>query len=197
MATSDIKSFAGGGSAEALSQAEYELLTSIRANGFPAGILPRVQLNKVLRQLSLVAAALAKYTADTTGSNVVDNGDVDALATLLSLAVGTTAAGVNGGLLPVDTVTGTSYTLLASDLNRCKRFTNAATITVTVPAGTGIIPSFNCVLRQAGSGLLNVVAGSGVTVTTPTTLGAAGQHASLFIHKVGTDLWDLTGDLAI
>ena len=195
MATSDIKSFAGGGSAEVLSQAEYELLTSIRANGFPAGILPRVQLNKVLRQLSLVAAALAKYTADTTGSNVVDDGDVDALATLLSLAVGTTAAGVNGGLLPVDTVTGTSYTLLASDLNRCKRFTNAAAITVTVPAGTGIIPSFNCVLRQAGAGLITVVE-SGTTVTTPTTRVSAGQHASLFLHKVGTDLWDLTGDLA-
>lgn len=191
MATSEIKPIANGAGAGVLSQAEYELLLGTTlANGLAPGILPRVWINKILRQTSVLAAALAKYAADTTGVNVVDNGDVDALAALFGSAVSTTS-----GLLPVDTVTGASYTLVAADLNRCKRFTSASAITVTVPAGVGIIPGFNCILRQAGAGLITVN-DSAVDITTPTTLVSSGQNASLFLHKVGTDLWDLTGDLA-
>lgn len=99
MATNEIKSFAGGAGATVLSQAEYELLTTIIANGFQHGLLPAAQLNKVLRQLSLVSSAVSQYIAETTGTDVLDNGDVGALRDLLTLAVSITAGPIGASTL--------------------------------------------------------------------------------------------------
>lgn len=99
MAVNNIKSFAGSGTATVLSQAEYELLTSIIADGFQQGLLPATHLNKVLRQLSLVSAAVAQYVADTTGTDILDDGDVPALRDLITQAVSITAGPIGASTL--------------------------------------------------------------------------------------------------
>jgi hypothetical protein len=197
VATSEIRSFAGASGAFVLSQAEYDLLTAVQSHGFPSGILPGVQLNKVLRQLSLVAAALAKYAANTTGTNVVDNGDVDGLVALIQLAVSTTAAGApSGGFLPFDNVATTTYTLQPTDIGKKKRFTHASGCNVTVPTGTSLIQGFTVDLYCASvSGILTVSGGDAFNIPTGASLEATDFGSSIALHKVGAAEWDVVGDL--
>jgi hypothetical protein len=50
-------------------------------------------------------------------------------------------------------------------------------------------------VRQAGAGQTTIVAGSGVTITTPETLKLRKQHATATLVKISTDGWELMGDL--
>lgn len=108
----------------------------------------------------------------------------------------------NGGAptIPAMTIndqTGTSYTLALTDKENYVRISNAAACTITVaPDATVAFPLGSSVyIRQAGAGQLTIAAGSGVTINTPETLKARRQHSSLSLVRVGTDTWDLTGDL--
>jgi hypothetical protein len=98
------------------------------------------------------------------------------------------------GFSEIETVAGTSYTLTDADIGKTLRFTSASAVSVTAPSGLatwGLIR-----MRQAGAGLVTVVAGPGVTVTSPATLAASGQHASLTLHVTSSTVYDLSGDVA-
>lgn len=58
--------------------------------------------------------------------------------------------------------TGTTYTILTSDLGKIIVITNAGAITVTIPTGLG--SGFNCIVRQGGAGQITF-ANSGTTLT--------------------------------
>jgi len=73
-AENDFFPFAVGESANVLTQAEYAAETGLLQNGFSAGIAPSVQLNKVWRQSSIMAAVIAQFIAERTGENVIDDG---------------------------------------------------------------------------------------------------------------------------
>lgn len=75
MAKNDLKIFAGGSSANVVTQAEYEALASL-INGFSTGVAQSKQLNKVWRQSSFVAAMIGLFTAHNSGEDVLDDGDV-------------------------------------------------------------------------------------------------------------------------
>lgn len=93
---------------------------------------------------------------------------------------------------------GATKTLTEADSLSVVRFTGASAVTLTVPANTteAIRTGTTFRLRQAGTGLLSVAPEVGVTVNSRASLNAAGQHASLVLVKVGTDEWDLSGDIA-
>ena len=76
--TTDILQFAGGGSANVLTQAQYAALTTILADGFSTGTALAPQLNKVWRQSSFIASGLANFIANR-GINVPDDGNLTAL----------------------------------------------------------------------------------------------------------------------
>lgn len=97
----------------------------------------------------------------------------------------------------VNNQTGTSYSLVASDDNAVVRCSNAATVTVTVPANSSVqFPVGTIVqLRQVSSGQVVVSPGSGVTVNTPETLNTRKQGSTVALMKVATDEWDMTGDM--
>lgn len=103
-------------------------------------------------------------------------------------------------LLPVRTVTGTADTLVLADHSKVVRTTGSSAVAVTIPTNASVALAVGSVvtLRQAGSGALTITAAGGVTLNTPTghTAGARAQGSTLAIHKVATDEWDLTGDLA-
>lgn len=61
----------------------------------------------------------------------------------------------------VNTQSGTSYTLQASDNGKIVEFTNSAAVTVTLPSGLGT--TFMCVIRQNGTGDVSITA-SGTTI---------------------------------
>jgi hypothetical protein len=87
MATNDFQTFAAGGGANVLTQAQYLALTSILANGFSAGVAPSAQLNKVWRQSSIMSAVLAQFTSDYSGQNSTDDGTTATLETNLIAAI--------------------------------------------------------------------------------------------------------------
>ncbi|MDP0858907.1 phage tail protein, partial [Klebsiella pneumoniae] len=60
MPTNDIKAFAAAGGANVLTQAEYLALAAL-STGFTSGKASAKEVNKALRQATLVAAALAQF----------------------------------------------------------------------------------------------------------------------------------------
>lgn len=90
-----------------------------------------------------------------------------------------------------------SYTLALTDAGQYVRVTVSSANNVTVPAESSVnFPiGTQITIRQAGAGQTTIVEGTGVTVTTPETLKLRGQHSTATLVKVGSDLWDLMGDL--
>ncbi len=86
-ATNDFQSIAGGSGANVLTQAEYLALTTILANGMTSGIVPSNQMNKMLRQCSIIAAMVAQLIADATGQNATDDGTTATLEANLARAI--------------------------------------------------------------------------------------------------------------
>ncbi|ALK30469.1 gp53-like domain-containing protein [Burkholderia plantarii] len=86
MVKNDFKAFATGDDANVLSQQDYEALVA-RSSGFQSGIAQSAQMNKVLRQSSIMAAVLAQFIVDQAGKDAIDNGSVDTLVENLKAAI--------------------------------------------------------------------------------------------------------------
>lgn len=86
MAKNDLKLFAGGSSANVMTQAEYEAFQSL-VNGFSTGVAQSKQLNKVWRQSSFSAAMIGLFTSLNANEDVLDDGNVDAFAEKFARAI--------------------------------------------------------------------------------------------------------------
>lgn len=82
MAKNDFKAFATSKNANVMSQEEWEALPAL-LSGFTAGKASSAQVNKVIRQASFIAAALAQFVSDKTQRDVLDNGDLPGFVELL------------------------------------------------------------------------------------------------------------------
>ncbi|HEJ8623019.1 TPA: hypothetical protein SMK09_004892 [Klebsiella michiganensis] len=80
MPTNDFKAFATGNSANVISQADYLALAAL-VSGFSSGKASSAQVNKALRQATVMANVLAQFIADSANVDVLDNGNT---ATILS-----------------------------------------------------------------------------------------------------------------
>lgn len=96
MPTNDFKALATGAGANVITQAEFDALAAtLIANGFTSGVVPSAQFNKILRQTSSVAAAVAQFIADNQAGDVLDDGDTEGFAAKFLAALngsGTTEA---------------------------------------------------------------------------------------------------------
>lgn len=88
MATNDFKPFAIGSGANVTSQADYEALAAL-ITGFQSGKASSAQINKSIRQSSVMAYVLAQFISDSTANDVLDNGTPDTI--LANLKSGLTA----------------------------------------------------------------------------------------------------------
>ncbi len=104
-------------------------------------------------------------------------------------------------LVGINNQSGTTYTLAAIDRTRVTRLTNAAAVTVTVPLNATVAIPIGSVIaaRQVGAGEVTFTPTGGVTVNVPAGYQAktARVGATVALHKVATDEWDLTGDLKV
>ncbi|EPA4097856.1 hypothetical protein ACQ0OH_002140 [Escherichia coli] len=82
MAKNDFKAFATDRNANVISQEEWEALPAL-LSGFTAGKASSAQVNKVIRQASFIAAALAQFVSDKTQRDVLDNGELPGFVELL------------------------------------------------------------------------------------------------------------------
>ncbi|WP_241496017.1 hypothetical protein [Paraburkholderia monticola] len=117
MATNDFQTFAAGGGANVLTQAQYLALSSILANGFSAGVAPSAQLNKVWRQSSIMSAVLGQLIVNTTGQNATDDGTTATLLTNLINAISANSESVIGGVrnLAMNIATASASATLTAD----------------------------------------------------------------------------------
>lgn len=104
--TNDYKAFANGVGANALTPSAWAALTTLLNNGFQTGNANSSQFNTLLRQVSVIAAAVAQLVANA-GINAVDDGSI----TTNNYAI---TAAINPGMQFAGTVGGTSDAITAT-----------------------------------------------------------------------------------
>ena len=88
----------------------------------------------------------------------------------------------------------TSITLADGMNNTVVRCTAATAVTVTVPST--LTAGFSCMVIQAGAGQVTFAAGSGTTLNSfGALLKTAGQHAPASLIRVGSGVYNLSGNL--
>lgn len=133
-----------------------------------------------------------------------------AAARLNFVGAGVTATDAGGGEITV-TIPGASlppltinsqasdYTLVLGDAGAYIRMTSASANELEVPENSSVAFPVGTVIqvRQAGAGQTSIVAAAGVTINTAETLLLRKQGSTAALIKVGTNSWDLTGDLEL
>ncbi|EKS7780390.1 tail fiber protein [Edwardsiella piscicida] len=118
MAKNDFKSFATAENANVTSQADWEALPAL-LSGFTVGKASSAQVNKALRQASFIAAALAQYTANKSGQDVLDDGDIAGFIAKMAAAFGKDYQALDATL--------TTLSGLATGANKLPYFTGTDT----------------------------------------------------------------------
>jgi len=96
----------------------------------------------------------------------------------------------------VNTQTGTSYSLTASDNGKIITMNNGATSTVTIIGGLPI--GFNATIIQLGAGSVGFTSASGVTLNSfASSLNMAGQHGAAAVISYATNIFNLSGTLTV
>ena len=96
----------------------------------------------------------------------------------------------------VNTQSGTSYTLTATDNGGVIAFTSGSAIALTVPSGLGA--GFSCSVVQYGAGQITVAAGSGATLRVRSSANkTAGQYAIASLLSVVANEYILVGDTTV
>lgn len=95
--------------------------------------------------------------------------------------------------------TGTTYTLVAADVNKWVTASNASAITVTVPPS--VFSAGNVInLQQIGAGQVTFAQGAGVTITSTGASASApklrAQYSSCSIICTASNTFTIVGDLA-
>lgn len=105
------------------------------------------------------------------------------------------AVGAAPATQAINAQTGTTYTLVASDAGKLVTLTNAAAITLTVPASTFTAGQrVDCLV--AGAGMVTATAGSGLTLNGTPTLVSRTQWSAFTILFTSATAAVVVGDLA-
>ena len=102
------------------------------------------------------------------------------------------------GFQPVNAQTGTSYTLVADDTLKLVTLTNAAAITLSVPAGV-FIAGQRIDVAVFGAGMATVIPGSGtptLACETGLALVSRAQYSVFSIYTLSPSSFLVTGSLA-
>jgi hypothetical protein len=108
---------------------------------------------------------------------------------------------INQYALPVlsqNAQTGTTYTFAIGDAsNKLVEFSNASSITATVPPSSSVnYPIGSQInLLQTGAGQVTIAAGVGVTINANPGLKLRAQWSSATLIKRASDTWVLVGDV--
>lgn len=98
---------------------------------------------------------------------------------------------VSSAGIPVNTVTGTSDTLVTADMNTFIEYTSGSAVAVSLNTGVGVVG--NAVLiKQSGAGQVTV--GGTATVEAANGQKTAAQHSVIALVCIGTNKWALYGD---
>lgn len=121
--------------------------------------------------------------SSTTANGFMSTTQVDNLANLKAV--------------PIFQSGGNTYTFVLGDDGKYCRFANTGGMTVTVPTNAAVAFPIGAQIsvRRSGAGILTVGNSAAVIVNSNETLLLRSQHSSATLVKIGTNEWDLTGDL--
>ncbi|KQN56537.1 hypothetical protein ASE99_11030 [Serratia sp. Leaf51] len=80
MATNNFKPFGIGANANVTSQVDYEALAAL-LSGFQSGKASSAQVNKAIRQATVMASVIAQFIANSSGNDVLDDGNTALILT--------------------------------------------------------------------------------------------------------------------
>ena len=95
----DFLPIATASNANVISQPEFAALSAVLQGGFSSGIAKSSQINKVLRQSSIMSAVLAAFIVDKAGVPAIDDGTVATLQAGISKAVTAIAQSSQSGVV--------------------------------------------------------------------------------------------------
>jgi hypothetical protein len=107
----------------------------------------------------------------------------------------TPTGGSGTGEITVVSLSGSANTLEAGHLSALVRITHTGPTTYTIPVGIAAGKVVH--VRQAGVGQVVITPAVGVTITTPETLITRTQGSTVSLISIGSDVWDLVGDVEV
>ena len=188
-----------------------EVLTSGDVNGYlMQGIL--VFASSAARAAAITSPQEGQYSflKDTNATEYYDGsawvgapqGDITAVNT--AVTSGLTGGAASGAvdlslLLNFNAQTGTTYTLVATDLNKLVTTSNASAVTVTVPPSV-FSAGQQINVQSIGVGLTSFAAGAGVTITSTGATAAApilrARYSAATIICTASNVFTIVGDLS-
>jgi len=117
---------------------------------------------------------------------------------ILEVNAGETAAQWSQpGFIVVTSLTDVGYTVALSGAGTYIRITSSSGQTVTVPEDVAVPLGGIFTFRQGGTGQITISGTGSVVINTPETLKSRATGSTITLIKVGTNIWDLSGDLEI
>jgi hypothetical protein len=160
---------------------------------------------------SVLAEGMVSYLQDTNAVEVYDGSawvSIGASGDITGVTTGTDS-GLTGGVtsgtanlklkLEFDAETGTTYTLVAGNLNQLVTLNNSSAITVTVPPSVfSAGDQIHC--QQIGTGQVSFAQGAGVTITSTGATASApklrARYSACTIICTASNTFTVVGDLA-
>jgi hypothetical protein len=97
--------------------------------------------------------------------------------------------------LTLNAQTGTTYTLLSTDVNKLVTLSNASAVTVTVPNGVFTVGQ-QVHMQAIGAGQVTVASDGTTTITSTPGLKLRAQYSAATLVCTGTNTFTLIGDLS-
>lgn len=187
MATNDFLPFAGAAGANVLAQAAYAALPAV-STGYGAGIAKSEQVNKTLRQSSIMSAVLAQFIVNQTGQNATDDGTTATLiANLISAVKNTSLPHGQCVLSSTGTTNLTLYPMNGNNLviNGVVQQVPAGGVSYTL-SGTAASTTYNVYAYMNGANIALELSTVGHTATTNGVEVKSGDATRTLVGKVFT-----------
>lgn len=182
--TVDYLPVATGGGANVDTQGNF-VGSGYQTQGFTAGVAKSAQANKVWRQSSMVAAAVANFIANTLNINVLDDGNIANLITNLTRAL-FTAPGKN--VVVSFSATPTFDASLGTDFE----MTLSANVTSSTLSNLTPGMTLTFIIHQDGAGAHTFVPPAGLPLATIDP-GAGKTSVQMFKVAFGNTIYPISG----
>ena len=189
-----------------------DVLTAADANGYLASQVVMVFASAAARTSAIASPqeGMISYLKDTNATEYYDGsawvgapqGDITSVNT--AVTSGLTGGAASGAvdlslLLNFNAQTGTTYTLVSTDLNKLVTTSNASAVTVTVPPSV-FSAGQQINVQSIGVGLTSFAQGAGVTITSTGATATApilrARYSACTIICTASNVFTIVGDLS-
>ena len=164
---------------------------------FTVALDPDTQSEEIVFVTAVSSDTLTIVRGQAGSSAITHSGGATVKHVLTSSDLTAFESGLNE-TIPLNTQTGTTYTLVAGDAGDLVTLTNSSPITLTVPTNASVpfATGSQITIVQSGAGNVTVVGATGVTVNSADAdLKLRVQWSAATLIKLGTNNWVLIGDI--